>query len=233
MKKVLIGLLSAGAVAAVALVATNAFFSDTETSSGNTFTAGKLDLKFQVGAPAAWVDVNGNPLFDGITFPTGDLKPGDNDEKTVRLWVDNNPSCGKLSINVTEDQDNSCTGPELKDEPNCSASANGQLNDQVNFAVWKDPNCNNKLDQGESILVSGPIISNKAYSIGDLPVTEASAQCYGVAYCFGTWNGTSCDGSLVNNAAQSDSFKADVTINALQKRNQFPDGCPEVGDWAR
>jgi len=45
MKKILLGLLVAGAVGGVAMLATNAFFSDTETSTGNTFQAGKLDLK--------------------------------------------------------------------------------------------------------------------------------------------------------------------------------------------
>ena len=44
MKKVLISFLSIGAVAVVAVFATQAFFSDTETSTGNTFTAGAIDL---------------------------------------------------------------------------------------------------------------------------------------------------------------------------------------------
>ena len=78
----------------------------------------------------------------------------------------------------------------------------------------------------ETILVSGPISGTKAYSIGELPIGVENAKCYGVAYCFGTWNGTACDGSAVNNASQSDSFKADIIIDALQKRNQFPGECP-------
>jgi predicted ribosomally synthesized peptide with SipW-like signal peptide len=45
MKKVLISLSIIGAVAAIAIGATVAYFSDIETSSGNTFTAGTLDLK--------------------------------------------------------------------------------------------------------------------------------------------------------------------------------------------
>jgi predicted ribosomally synthesized peptide with SipW-like signal peptide len=271
MKRFLIGTLTAGAVAAVTILATGAFFSDQEKSVGNTFQAGKLDLSFQVGGGTSWTDVNGAPLFDGVTFPLGDLKPGDKGEKTVKLWVDDNPSCGKVSVNVTEDKDNDCTEPEGIDEggatPSCTPE--GELNDQVNFAVWVDPNCNNVLDTGtlgscerndpeniqcdgldqarcevlteeckwvpgtpgESILVSGPIDGSKAYSVGELPLTQANAQCYGIAYCFGTWNGTTCDGAAVNNTAQSDSFKADLIIDALQQRNQFPNGCPKAGDW--
>jgi predicted ribosomally synthesized peptide with SipW-like signal peptide len=235
-KKILISLSVIAAVAAIAIGVTMAFFSDTENSTGNTFTAGELDLRFQYegGVPGPWTDVNGAPLFGGTTFPLDDLKPGDKGEKTVRLWVDDNPACGKFSVIVTEDKDNTCTEPELLDEPGCTATGYGELNDAVNFAVWEDMStngkCNNILDNDEHILVSGPISGTKAYSIGELPLTEANAKCYGVAYCFGTWNGTACNGALVNNASQSDSFKADLIIEALQKRNQFPGDCP-VGDF--
>jgi predicted ribosomally synthesized peptide with SipW-like signal peptide len=268
MKKIILSSFLVLAFAALVSYATYSYFSDRETSTGNTFTAGELDLKFQVeGATAQWTDVNGTPIFDGVTFPLGDMKPGDKGEKTVRLWVDDNPSCGKVSVNVTEDQDNSCTGPELIDDPTCVASANGELNDAVNFAVWSDPNCNNILDgtaahcanvnyqfcaqfdqqscesmainndcawvpaTTETILTSGPLTGNKAYSIGEIPTLQANAKCYGVAYCFGAWNGTTCNGAAINSASQSDSFKADIIIDALQKRNQFPNGCPAVGDW--
>ena len=235
MKKILLSVLSLGVVAAVAVFATQAYFSDTEKSEGNKFTAGKLDLRFQVGGGTVWSEVNGAPLFNGeVAFlggGTNDLKPGDKDEKTVKLWVDDNPSCGRVSINVTEDKDNSCTTPELLDDPTCNIDQNtaGELNDQVNFAVWKDPDCNNILDGNETILVSGPLTGDKAYNIGAIPTGEGNAECYGIAYCFGTWSGTSCNGALVNNAAQTDSFKADIIIDAIQKRNLFDKGCP-IGD---
>ena len=44
MKKILLSLLSIGAVAGVAVLATGAFFSDTETSTGNLLQAGAIDL---------------------------------------------------------------------------------------------------------------------------------------------------------------------------------------------
>ena len=43
-KKILISLCVIGAVAAIAIGGTIAYFSDTETSTGNTFTAGSIDL---------------------------------------------------------------------------------------------------------------------------------------------------------------------------------------------
>ena len=45
MKKILISLSIIGAVAALAVTGTRALFSDTETSAGNVFTAGSIDLK--------------------------------------------------------------------------------------------------------------------------------------------------------------------------------------------
>jgi spore coat-associated protein N len=45
MKKILLSLLTIALVSAVAVGATRAYFSDTETSAGNTITAGTLDLK--------------------------------------------------------------------------------------------------------------------------------------------------------------------------------------------
>lgn len=61
MKKILLSLLSIGAVAVVAVAATGAFFSDTETSTGNTFTAGQLDLKIDSEAHYAGLVCTGNP----------------------------------------------------------------------------------------------------------------------------------------------------------------------------
>jgi len=45
MKKIIFSLMTIAAVAAMVISSTTAFFSDTETSTGNTFTAGGIDLK--------------------------------------------------------------------------------------------------------------------------------------------------------------------------------------------
>lgn len=79
-KKIIISLSVIGAVAAIAIGGTIAYFSDVETSTGNTFTAGRLDLL---------VDIDGviqNPL-NGPIFNLPDLKPGDLGEKTLSLVV--------------------------------------------------------------------------------------------------------------------------------------------------
>lgn len=70
-KKTLISVLCIGLIAMTAGAGTFAHFSDTETSTGNTFTAGTLDLKVSDGD---------EPDFDdGVTatWTCSDMKPGD------------------------------------------------------------------------------------------------------------------------------------------------------------
>lgn len=77
MKKILLSSVVVVAAAAVVVGATTAFFSDTETSTGNTFTAGSIDLKVDSdchywnlvdedydGDLPTWEDENGNLWID-------------------------------------------------------------------------------------------------------------------------------------------------------------------------
>ncbi len=72
MKKIILSLAIVGIVGAVAIGGTIAYFSDTETSTGNTFTAGTLDLKTYTNDWANPIYVD-SPLTVHIT--RGDLKP--------------------------------------------------------------------------------------------------------------------------------------------------------------
>jgi spore coat-associated protein N len=80
MKKILVSLSMVGMVALVAVGATRAFFSDTATSTGNTFTAGTLDLK-----------VDGNDSANS-KFAIANAKPGDSNVATADYLVLNNGS---------------------------------------------------------------------------------------------------------------------------------------------
>ncbi len=245
-KKIIISLSVIGAVAAIAVGGTIAYFSDTETSTGNTFTAGELDLI---------VDINGvdqNPLVDKF-FNLADMKPGDSGEKTISLTVEDNPACGFVNINITSDLDNSCNEPEKADEPGCLADDVGELNNAVNWAIWSDmgtypypdhPACTNpdvhpgdnkyNPECGDAPLTQGTLTGDESWSIGGL---DDTTRYYGIAYCFGTWGaGMTCDGSGVNNVSQSDSFTGNITFTAQQYRNQYgaegtwPQYCPPVGE---
>ena len=109
MKNTLIRLALIGGLATAVVAATGAFFSDTETSAGNTLVAGAIDLKVdntcyyngQACTNGFWggVEANGacsctweskdldeNDLFFDLT----DIKPGDWEEDTISLTVQDN-----------------------------------------------------------------------------------------------------------------------------------------------
>lgn len=138
MKKILgsVGMLAL--VGALVWGATGAFFSDTETSTGNTFTAGAIDLTVdntcyynitaENGQPNCPTQIN-NSETTGIDesvvtswtatnlgaqhkfFWFNDVKPGDFGEDTISLHVDNDAWL-RLVIKDVTDLDNSCTEPE-------------------------------------------------------------------------------------------------------------------------
>src|SRR3989344_1833379 len=96
MKKIILSLGMIAAVAVVAVGATGAFFSDTETSTGNTFTAGAIDLGIdnhsyyngELNEETTWrvdYDIEGRQFFN-----FSDIKPGDWGEDTISLHVNNN-----------------------------------------------------------------------------------------------------------------------------------------------
>lgn len=142
MKKIIMSagtLVFAGALVASA---TGAFFSDVETSSANTFTAGSIDLTVDSEAhyngAICIPDGNGGFIWDeGSTvgwpiagtpcegtwaatdlgaattfFDLDDVKPGDVGENTISLHVTDNDAWGRFIIGNVEDVDNSCTEPE-------------------------------------------------------------------------------------------------------------------------
>jgi predicted ribosomally synthesized peptide with SipW-like signal peptide len=101
MRKILIALLGVLLVAALAGAGTFAYFSDTETSSGNTFTAGTLDLT--PDDPEAFVT--------GLT----NLAPGE-DNSPQSITVTNSGTLDgaemDLDINITDEADDNPTAPD-------------------------------------------------------------------------------------------------------------------------
>src|SRR3989344_2808837 len=161
--KILLSVASIAAVAALVIGATFAFFSDTETSTGNTFTAGELDLKVdntcyyntlangEPNCPAVEDDPQTTELDESIVttwestdlgaahkfFYFTDVKPGDFGEDTVSLTVDNDAWL-RMLIDITADTDNDCTGPETVAEPGCVTNGDGELLENLLFTVWLD-----------------------------------------------------------------------------------------------
>jgi len=164
--KILVSLLVIGLTAmAIGGGMTGAFFSDTETSSGNTFTAGAIDLKVD---NHCWYngmecklagddkyhwngDVNEDECFctweltdldDELFFDFHDLKPGDHGEDTISFHVNNNDAWLCAHVKITEDSDVDCTEPETEVEDNCAPNNDGELDNYLMVFAWVDM-CNN------------------------------------------------------------------------------------------
>lgn len=155
-KRILFSSLSIIASAAIVTGATFAFFTDTETSADNTFTAGGLDLKVDYqcyynkpadGTPnCPWEGVDGKKASWTETdlgaehkfFNFTDIKPGDYGEGTISLHVVDNDAWGQLVINGIESKDNTCTESEKGPEPSCEPTGDGELREQLQFSMWLD-----------------------------------------------------------------------------------------------
>lgn len=217
---------------------TSAFFSDTETSSGNSFTAGELDLKIDntssyndaSSSATTWPSDN---LPGHLFFDFNDLKPGDRGEDTISLLVQN-PAWACMKINITQNSDESCTEPEKLDDPGCSDT--GDLAQQLNFVFWADDG-DNIHQINEPIIKEGTasaIFINDTWTLADSvssiwptpgPIPANETRYIGKYWCFGTLSssvnppGFSCDGQALDNAAQSDKVLADVEFTAVQSRH--------------
>ncbi len=157
-KSIILSLVMVVAIGAAVISYTGAFFSDTETSSGNTFTAGAIDLKVDsqcsyngvvtnqncVGNwgqksdvnPLGGIDIAGEKFFD-----FSDIKPGDFGENTISLHVDNNNAWGCAAIKLQSDADMTCTEPEMADDATCGtdvAPFNGEIAENLSLAWWPD-----------------------------------------------------------------------------------------------
>lgn len=293
MQKLLLSLAVIVALGGATIASTGAFFSDTETSTGNTFAAGDIDLKIDntsyaidfniptfvgtstgafVANPAnSWTLAN---LAEGTHkfFNFEDVKPGDYGEDTISIRVGSNDAWMCAAARITDDSDQSCTEPELSDDGTCTTPGlnQGELDSVLKFAFWADDGDNvyepKRGDNGgtpEEIFLGGSLSDlNNAGQItlasptggafGSNPVPGNSTVYIGKIWCAGTLTptnllqdgsgverspltgtGFTCDGTLVNNAAQTDQVQGDMQFYAVQARNNSNFSCESyVPTWA-
>lgn len=242
MKKILGSLLLTALVGVVGIKATTSFFSDTETSPGNTFQAGKLDLKvdysstYNGNASNSWelTDLTNQKFFD-----LADVKPGDTGEGTVSLHVSDNNAWGCVTITPTANDDTSSTEPELAagDATNSADLFDGELAQNMVFTIWADTcavnatpgdniyqaNCDKPLTSGPGPLI--PVSFALADSTHPNIFTDNGALTGNTDYYIGT--GWALPG-IVGNIVQSDNYKADISFYTDQERNNSKFVCPST-----
>jgi hypothetical protein len=285
MRRILLGLITTGAVATVAIYATGAFFSDTETSTGNRFVAGDIDLRIDNESYAIDHNIPGyeNPVgrfvFNPLTswklvdltlekfFNFVDLKPGDYGEDTISIHVGSNDAWMCAAARITDDSDQSCTEPEKADDPTCipPGLGQGELDEEIQFAFWVDDGDNvyepipGQEGEAEEIFLSGLLSGLHQAGVltladaqgggilGDNPIPGDKTFYIGKIWCFGDLEptnlvqddvntgspldprgtGFTCDGTLVDNAAQTDQVLGDLEFYAVQSRNNTTFDCDE------
>jgi len=181
-RRIVTSLLTILVAVAVVTGATTAFFSDTETSKGNIFAAGELDLKIDnTSYGFDWNDpTKKNPAGEWglnqtnswsfgdlnncgpknnqpcLFFNFADLKPGDYGEDTISLHVQNDAwAC--MQMTLSEKPENDVLNPETAAGDTLdNGKQDGELQNYLNFVFWKDDGDNvYESDEGEP-LFQGP-----------------------------------------------------------------------------
>ncbi|MFA4936991.1 MAG: TasA family protein [Patescibacteria group bacterium] len=237
MKKILISIGVIAVVATIVAYGTGAFFSDTETSTGNTFTAGSIDLTIDSscsynGLPSTecgnWQLKDLNPTADRF-FNFSDIKPGDTGVNIISLHVNNNDAWMCLNITNKQDNDNGLTEPEdiVDDTPGIGE---GELSEFLSTFVWWDADQNGAFDTGEAQIDNGDLKTVDMLPLADsqhMPaITGGQTKYLGFAWCAGRWVNTPtpgqpfvCDGLEMGDIVQTDSFMADLAFVVEQARN--------------
>lgn len=212
MKRLLLSLLLIGVLGSVAFGLTTAFFSDKETSSNNSLQAGKVDLLIDntsylngvLNQDTTWKSDN---LPGHLFFNFNDIKPSDFGEDTISIKVEDNDAWACAEISLTKNDDNTCTEPELVDDPNCSEPndnlKDGELAQNINMVFWADDG-DNVLEDNEAttsaILAQGTaqkVLDGTKITLADstknifgqttgTPLKGGQTYHIGKAWCFGT-----------------------------------------------
>jgi predicted ribosomally synthesized peptide with SipW-like signal peptide len=257
-KRLIISLSVIGVVAAIAIGGTVAFFSDTETSTGNTFTAGELDLTIDntsyyngaLNSGTTWTYQD--PI--GLFFDFHDLKPGDWGEDTISVHVDTNDAWACMDFYLYNADDNGLSEPEAEVDTT-DGPGRGELQDTINFIWWKDDG-DNVLEQDEDLYQG--ITSLSQLNTFSVPLADATGDgilsdgalvgeedyFIGKAWCFGELSinavpqednnsptidpGFDCDGTVLDNLTQSDGVQGTLSFRAVQARHNDDFTCDSL-----
>ena len=201
-KRILIGLSVIAAVAAIVVGATTAYFSDVETSSGNTFTAGTMDLKLNNG------DTN------VIMFTVENVKPGDQGSAEVNLKNAGDLD-GFLDITFSNivDNDPSLTEPEEQDGDNTQGVGKGELADNLHILAYIDEDNDDTYDanNGDTLVYDGLAVNINEKGLSDHSFSSGEAKPFRIEWSVGT---------DVGNEIQNDVAGFDITFELAQTAGQ-------------
>ena len=133
--------------------APNAFFSDTESSTNNSLTAGAIDLSLGGTFSSANNNANGSSSYaldannnGRALYSFTDLKPGDTGGGSFNLQVTSNEAYVCAKSTITSTPENIRTYPELNAGDTTSGTNDGELQNFLKFATFNDANTNGVYD---------------------------------------------------------------------------------------
>jgi predicted ribosomally synthesized peptide with SipW-like signal peptide len=205
MKKIILSVGSILFAAAIVVGGTGAFLSDNESSTGNTFATGVIDLKIDnesyitnsLGAlvfssTTSW-SLSG--LAGKLFFNFLDIKPGDIGEDTISLHVNNNNAWACMNIQKTATPENGQNDPEAAVDTTVGVN-DGELQNYLYFTFWADDG-DNVFESGEQVFKQGlakDIFNGQNWVLADAskniwggsgPLTGDTVKYIGKAWCFG------------------------------------------------
>ena len=143
-KKILFSIMTIALVGALIGGGLYAYFSDVETSTGNTFTAGTLNLK--VG--------DDDPTTASINIT--DLKPTDTGNSATWLTKNIGSVSGTLDVTIGSitNNENTWTEPEDAAGDTTSGATQGELGSLLKVAIWLDVDESDAWNSGDIALKS-------------------------------------------------------------------------------
>lgn len=174
MKKILYSIMMLGVLAVAAGSATMAYFSDTETSTGNQFTAGTIDLEigfqswydqatgFVAGTNWGVQDLTASQIF----FDFDDVKPGDAGYGYATIRVSSNPSWVCSNVTLTAAHDPSVNDAESDDGDMTSGDWAGELDDDLVMFFWSDDG-DGVYESGEEVIMPSTNLSLLDQGLGN------------------------------------------------------------------
>jgi len=192
--KILLSLSVIAALAAIAIGGTVAYFSDTETSTENTFSAGTLNL--QVGDSDSTL----------VKIELSNMKPGDTGNAANWLVKNTGSISGKLTVGVgaITNNENGCIEPE--GDTSCNTT-DGELGANLKVAFWMDVDKSGNWSNGDYYLTSG---GNKTpWATGD--GTTLPSAAYGIlnSYNGKTWTDVQTN---IANSSEAGNFRVEYDL---------------------
>jgi len=245
-RRILLSLITIAATVIIAAGGTVAYFSDKETSSGNTFSVGSIDLKVGYESSYNGISTTSWDLKDLGTgdkfFDFEDLKPGDWGEGTITLHVYNNNAWACMTITPVKNDDATSTEPEIEagDAPeNPADDFDGELAQNINLLIWADvcneggaqpgdnvyqPDCDNLIHQGPAPTTTVTFAladknTNVFTGTSSEPLLGSNNYYIGIKWEIS---------DNVGNEIQTDTYEADISFYAVQSRNNPDFKCVTV-----